>query len=484
MLEKVEKFIVKNRLIKDGDSVLVGLSGGPDSVALLHCLFRLREKMKLRIGACHLNHHIRGNEAGEDAKFALSFAKDLGIPFFSGDADIPAIKQRCGGTIEEIARAERYAFFCRTAKEWDAGIIALGHNADDTVETFFLNLMRGAGLRGLAGIPAKRYENNYLIVRPLLSVTKSEILDYLKSQNLTYRVDSTNLEDTYTRNKIRLKLLPYLRENFNPKISEAILNTSRYLRDCSDYVFREIDFSISHFTKVIENGFSMPANALDNYHPIQKSLTIRRLFENFFNVNINETMYENVKSILDGTRRYCEFSHQGIIISREYDTIKFREKQNIDNRLFITTVKIPSVNLLPEWNMRVELSVHNVNKVPGMIYLTEKPSFGKIWKSVATGIEQVCITEFFDADAIGEKRLIIRSKIEGDKYKPLGKSGSCYLKKLFIDGKLPITLKDRIPVFIANDRIIYVAGHRIAEQVKITKKTKRVLKLYLSLFPL
>jgi len=197
-----------------------------------------------------------------------------------------------------------------------------------------------------------------------------------------------------------------------------------------------------------------------------------------------ETMLENVKSIIDGTRRYCEFSHQGIIISREYDTIKFCKKQDIENRLFTTTVKIPSVNILPEWNMRVEISVHNVNKVPGKLYLTEKPSFGKIWKSVVTGAEPVCITEFLDADAIGENRLIIRSKIKGDKYEPLGKSGSCSLKKLFIDGKLPIPLKDRIPVFIANERIIYVAGHRIAKQVRITEKTKRVLKLYLSLFPL
>jgi tRNA(Ile)-lysidine synthase len=484
MLSKVEKFIAKNRLINVGDVVLVGLSGGPDSVALLHCLYLLKDKLRFRIAACHLHHHIRGKDADKDARFAGDFAEKLEIPFFTGNVHIPRIKHEQGGTIEEVARNERYKFFCKIAKKCGANKIALGHTADDTVETFLFCLIRGTGIKGLAGIPMKRKEGEFEIVRPLLGTKKNEILEFLNAEKLPYRTDTTNLEDKYTRNKIRLRLLPYLRKEFNPKITDAVLDTSRYLRECVDYMDNVLENIVSKFAEKTKNGFTVPLKEVKRLHPAIRIFLLRRLFNDTFCYNLNDEMLDVVHSLIEKEGRYNATLPKGISVSLEYGILKFAKRNNAKFPVRPVSMLIPFKKYFAEWNMELKTNIISIDKAPSCLFLIKKLSFGQIWQNAATGNEPVIITEFLDADDIGAKRLTLRTKMPGDRYKAFGKNGSCSLKKLFIDEKIPISIRHRIPILTAGNRIIYIAGHRIAESVKITAKTKKVLKLDLTIFPL
>ena len=220
LLDKVKQTIKKHFLIERGDRVLLGISGGPDSVALLHILFRLQKRLNFSLFLCHLNHCLR-KEAEEEAHFVQELAKSFSLPIIIGKKDIFKIK---GPSLEEKAREARYRFFARTAQEYQVNKIAIAHNLDDQAETILLRIIRGTGLLGLGGMKISRpLKNNprIQIIRPLLEVKRKEILDYLKEKNLFFVTDSSNKSRIYLRNRIRLELLPLLAE-YNPRIKESL----------------------------------------------------------------------------------------------------------------------------------------------------------------------------------------------------------------------------------------------------------------------
>lgn len=483
MLPTVERTITENDLIHAGDIVLVGVSGGPDSVALFHCLLRLRGKLDFEIAVCHLNHHIRGKESDEDARFTRNLVKKFGIRFFSGNASIVKKKRSGKGSVEEIARNERYKFYCRTARKCGAGKMALGHTSDDNVETFLINLLRGSGLKGLSGIPVKRAEGDLEIIRPLLDVSKSQILEYLKKEGLRYRIDSTNRDVSYTRNRIRLRLLPYLRRNYNPKIDEVIQNTSRYLRYFADYMRDELIEITDSIVRKLDNGFSMSLTDYMSLHPSLRSLLIRELFETFFGIAANEELLAQVRSLTQQKGRYRVTLPNKVTGFLEYETLRFTRGRSRKVAGLVRRVPIPSNTILPEWNLAIETSLHKAEDLRKGFQAVKKEAMGRIWHKIASG-NAVTITEYLDADLVGADELTFRPKRPGDKYRPLGKGGTHTLKKLFIDEKVPISLRERVPVVVASGRIIYVPGYRVSDDVRIVENTCRVMKLNMTIFPL
>lgn len=231
VLTEVRRFIEDKQLLQNGDSVLVALSGGADSVALLHVLNSLREEWNITLFAAHFHHGIRGEEADRDEHFCKGLCERYGIPFFCEKVDVPSIARGSGESVELCGRRLRYRFLDKTARDIGGAKIATAHHSDDNAETVLWNLTRGTGLAGLAGIPIKR-DN---IIRPLLHCTRAEIEAYCVENHLDHVTDSTNLSDDYTRNKLRHQVMPVLRE-LNPSVGESIGRMSAIMRETDEYL--------------------------------------------------------------------------------------------------------------------------------------------------------------------------------------------------------------------------------------------------------
>lgn len=234
MLNKVSDFIIKNNLITNSDKIVVGVSGGPDSI----CLLDILHKLGYNLVACHVNHGLRKN-ANLDEEFVKEFCKDIGVKLHVKKINLKLKKNLQGLSCEEAGRLARYKFFNEVLEKEGATVIATAHNSNDTVETVLLNLFRGSGVTGLKGIPLRN--NN--IVRPLLSCTRNEIMEYLRTNRLKYCIDETNNQEVYTRNKIRLKLIPYVEKNINSNVIETIYRTSMIVDEQEDFVNNEIEKS-------------------------------------------------------------------------------------------------------------------------------------------------------------------------------------------------------------------------------------------------
>ena len=232
MLNKVSDFINKNNLITESDKIIVGVSGGPDSI----CLLDILNKLNYNIVACHVNHGLRKN-ADLDEAFVKSFCKEIGVKLHVKKINLKLKKNLQGLSCEEAGRLARYKFFNEIFEKEGATLISTAHNSNDTVETVLLNLFRGSGVTGLKGIPMRN--NN--IVRPLLSCTRNEIMDYLRVNKLKYCIDETNNKEVYTRNKVRLKIIPYVEKNINSNVIETIYRTSMIVDEQEDFVNKEID---------------------------------------------------------------------------------------------------------------------------------------------------------------------------------------------------------------------------------------------------
>ena len=231
MRDKILRLIDQYRLLENGDQVIAAVSGGADSVALLHILVSIKEKFDLKVTALHFHHMIRGEEADRDERFVRELCQRLGVPYRMGKADVPAIAARTGESLEECGRRLRYACLNDYADDLGGAKIATAHHRNDNTETVLMNLVRGAGIAGLGGIPVQRDS----IIRPLLNCSRQEIEAYCAENDLSYVTDSTNLDDSYTRNRLRLNILPQLRE-LNPSLDEAILRTANVMQDADAYL--------------------------------------------------------------------------------------------------------------------------------------------------------------------------------------------------------------------------------------------------------
>jgi len=235
LIEQVLKTIRSYEMLKAGDEVLVAVSGGPDSVFLVHALSRLKNKLKLKnIVVCNLDHGLRGEESKADSIFAGKLAKEMGFGFFHKRVDLKNMKHK-GMSTEEAAREERYKFFEDAAARSGAGIIATGHTLDDQAETILMRFIKGSALKGIVGIAPTREFGSLKVVRPLIEIEKPEIMSYLDDADIGYRIDRTNAESIYFRNVVRKEILPFL-EKYNPKLKRSLFNLAEHLREDFDFI--------------------------------------------------------------------------------------------------------------------------------------------------------------------------------------------------------------------------------------------------------
>ncbi len=473
LLRSVEQTITTYGMLKPDDAVVVGVSGGPDSVALLHILNTLAPRFSLRIGVAHLNHCLRQTASDRDAEFVGLLAKKLDLPCFMQKVDVRKYQADQKLSLEEAARRVRYTFYNEVSKTNRFNKIALGHHGDDNAEQVLMNLFRGSGPLGIAGIPPMR---NRTIIRPLIQSKRIEIVKFLDKNKIPYIADISNTDTRYLRNRIRHQLIPLLKTAYNPKIIETLVRTAEIIRAEEERIEAEIDLLFKKTALNIQQDHV--TFALSRLNDIHIS-TQRRLFRKAI---------ETIK----GDLRRIRFSHVDSVV-RLLKSGQMNARLDFPNRIRVqqdqeglrfSREKIPLRHLDPTPESDATPAFEYAIATPGSIFIKEIDSYIHFSKLSIENLPEVRHagrnTAFFDQDAI-HFPLLLRYYRPGDRFKPMGMAGTQPLKKFFIDKKVPKGERAKCPLLLSRGKIIWVVGHRIDESVKITPSTRNVLKVDLSL---
>lgn len=457
MLNKVINYIKDNNLIKEKDKVLVALSGGPDSVCLLHILHRLKNVLNIELGAIHINHMLRGEESDNDEKYIGQLCDKLGINYYVKRIDIEYISKSTNVSLEVAGRNERYKAFEEIRKDNGYNKVAVAHNSNDQAETILMRMMRGTGLEGLTGIKAKREDG---IIRPILCLNRSEIEIYCEENKLNPRIDASNYERIYSRNKVRLDILPYMKENFNRDIVDTLNRMALILQKDNDFIEEYSKRCYNIYCKNYSNKLEVSKELFENEMEsiitrviIMAFKEISKCYQNFEMKHI----YEIVNLSRRGTGKMINLTNN-IICENLYGDIIFRidnkNKKNNNSEIVIDKNNISNNIIFDNYIVSFEV-INNKNKV----------EFSKN-----------NLIKLFDYDNI-EKEIIIRYRKDGDRITPLGMNGSKKLKDIFINLKVPREKRDNIPILCFDDKISWIVGYKTSQESKITHDTKNILKI-------
>lgn len=458
--ERFLRYIEDNSLINKDDGIVIGLSGGPDSVCLLHLLCSVREELNLKLAAAHVNHMIRGEEADGDEEYSRQLCEKFDVDFFALRKDVEGYAKEKGMSSETAGRKVRYDFFYEVLREKGYSKIATAHNANDQAETILLRIMRGTGLDGLAGIPVKR-ENRY--IRPILFMKREEVEEYCKKNNLEPRIDATNLEKLYSRNKVRLDIIPYMKENFNKDVVEAINRMALLLQDDNKFIVEEVnkvykEYCIEKTDKVIIQKEVFNKNSTIIGRIIRKS--IKKVNGNQYDVELKHIKeIENIQKV--STNKTVDLPY-GIFAENVYGDIHIKLKKFIKS------------NKYDELVYEKELIDEETIEFNGYTF-----SF-----KVLNNIENIQFTKnncikYFNYDKINGN-IIIRQRKNGDKINPFGMKGNKKLKDIFIDMKVPKEERELIPVIQFGDDIAWIVSLKLSNKFRVTNDTRKILKIEFS----
>ena len=472
-IQKFYQTIKQYDMMQKGDSVLVGVSGGPDSMALLHSLMALSDFMGLRLGVAHLNHCLRQKASNDDEKFVKSVAKKHGLPVFIEKKDILQEREKAGLSLEEAGREARYFFFNTVCRKKSFDKIAVGHHQDDNAELILLNLLRGSGPVGIGGIPPVRKN----IIRPLIQTPRTEIIDYLRSRKIDYVIDQSNDDEQFARNKIRHQLLPLLKNTYNPKISQAINRLGAILQSEEEWINA---LTTPLFNQAVlhldDQKIRLSVSVLLNFHMAAQRRIIRKAILEIKG-DLRRITYSHIDSILhlinkDFTDAHLDLPDQIRILKQADHLIIQKEIKNL------RIAKPPEKNLKPP--VFAYLVSRSAAESEDFIYIHEiktRITFSKTDRALIQNLSgQGGQTAFFDWEIL-RFPLIIRNFRPGDRFSPIGLSGTQKLKKFFINNKIKLFERAAIPIFLSGDMIVWVGGFRIADPVKITPETKTVLRV-------
>lgn len=461
LYEKVLETITDHELVKSGDAVLVAVSGGPDSACLLHILFSLSEELGIRLFAIHINHMLRGSESDADEQYVKELCGRLGITIRTVSVDISVLSKSLGLSLEEAGREARYAEFEKYADEIGAAVIAVAHNRNDQAETVLMHILRGSGLTGLSGMGLKRGR----VIRPLLEINRSEIDEYCCEQKLEPRIDSTNLKEDFTRNRVRLKLIPYINSNFDTDVTGSLCRISKladldngYLVQCAD---EQYDASLDN---VGSDFIHLKLETLRRLHPAIMSRVLRLSLQKLTgSLKGIESIHVDILSglVLEGRTGPVVQLPRNIRAGISYGILKiYINREEKPACVFNRRIQVPGQTLVNE--------IASIVKAEIMEMSYEVDKYGKLGYN--------SMVQVFDYDLLKEG-INIRNRMAGDIFKPIKSNGTRKLKEFFIDNKIPREIRDEIPVIAIGNEVIWVAGFKISDKFKLTENTKSVLKL-------
>ncbi len=451
LLRKTEKFIDRYELLAPGGRVLVACSGGPDSLALLSILLEIREKRELTVFAAHLNHGIRGESAREDAQFVEEFCTVRNVPFFLGEEDVPAYAEKEGLSLETAARKRRYSFLRRTARQIGPGtVIATAHQADDQAETVLMRVIRGTGIEGLAAMRPKAGD----VIRPLLGASRSEIEAYCAEKGLFPRRDDTNEVPDATRNKLRLQVLPLLRQEINPSVTEALCRLATIAAETGDFLRGKAGAAWGDTIHFASDAWEIDRRLFVKRPAAVRQTMLRMLAERLHIQTIcGEVHYDALHSfILEGRTGASLTLPDGVTAESGYEKVRLlREKP-------VPALEWPATEIVVPGETRIdELGLSIIATLPNSCPAELGPTAVAVDAAALTG------------------KWLVRPRRPGDIIEV--ESGTQKVKKLLIDRKVPRQERSAIPVFTADDRIFWVGGIRQAAFGRVTENTERVVCL-------
>jgi tRNA(Ile)-lysidine synthase len=453
-VEKIRRTIEKHRMISRGDRVVVAVSGGPDSVCLLSVLHVLANDLDLTLHVAHLDHRFRGAESAADARFVEGMAKDMGIAATVESRDVPAYCAERGLSAQAGAREVRYAFLRQCAKAIGAQRIALGHTANDQAETLLMRLVRGAGMPGLSAVPPVR-EN---IIRPLIGITRTEVLAYLQEQGIDFRTDPSNRKPVYTRNRVRHEMLPVL-ERFNPNIIETLAAEAALLRDENEAIEAMLPEIMQKVVRREEEAVRIRREEFSLLLPALQRRVLRKAIELAAGDGaVDHSWIRTGEALGFAAEAQSGRSMEvpgGLILEREYGDLVIRAREQ--ETAFCVPLAVPGEAVVPAAGLAI-----------GTVLLEELPDPGAdggnyLWQAV------------FDYDKISLP-LYLRNRRTGDRFCPAGMGGrSKKLQDYFVDEKVPKMGRSAVPLLATDQDVVWIMGMRTDGRFLPGPGTKRFL---------
>jgi tRNA(Ile)-lysidine synthase len=505
---EVIDLIERHSLIQRRQLVVVGVSGGADSVCLLHVLAKWRRKLGIRLHIAHLNHQIRGVESQADAEYVSNLAGSLGIPITIDRQDVAAYRTERKCSLEEAARELRYAFFARVARKVGAHRIAIGHTRDDQVETILMHILRGTGITGLCGLapcsplvydsqgmslPAsslslRAKRSNLLVIRPLLDITREETASYCQKHQLDARIDSSNLLPSFFRNRLRLHLLPLLRQ-YNPGIDQALLRLADIAKEDNAFIEQQASGLWDEAARQENNAIYLDKKQMAGLPiALQRHLlrvAVTRLAGDVRDIEASHI--EAARSLLNKQPSKRISLPHGLICQGGYDELAItRHRSVIAAPLSVIAseawqsqlppcpfpplpdefhLKVPGKTAFSGWNVLASIVREQV------AFLSSRGAMRTSEKTYQSNL-----VAHFDLQKTG-MNLCVRKRRPGDRFQPLGMNMPKKLHGFMVDAKIPRSWRGRIPIVCSPQQIIWVAGWRIDDRVKLTQASKEILRL-------
>lgn len=462
----VGDFITSYDLIRTDELVLAAVSGGQDSMAMLSILHSLSSSMGFRLAAAHFDHMLRKDSA-EDRTLVEQFAAGLSVPLRCGSGDVTALASEWGDTIEEAARKARYRFLEEAAEEMGASRISTGHTRDDQVETVLMRVIRGTGLRGLAGIPLKRDR----LIRPLLGLARADTLEYCTEKGIPFNPDPTNLDKRFMRNRIRLELIPLLRGSYHPAVDVNVLSLSENARILVDSIRERTSLIMKEdLKKVAENEWVLRLDRLFLLDSTTLFIILSDIFGEHLRCDMDFSKYhydQLIELCSRGAKSGKEFHLPGVRVRREFDelVVKRVDREEAEKEETIS--------------LRVLKRLDRGIRVPGETRLENIRVIAEVIEGLQALDDSLASTEktaYFSLDSVTPP-IRIRTPVPGDRIRPFGMSGTKKLSDIFIDKKVPA--RSRAGALVVSDarEIMWVVGVITSESFRVREDTRRILRL-------
>ena len=449
LLDRVDATLAQHQMLAEGETVLVAVSGGADSVALVHALLELGHRVEI----AHFDHVTREGASAADAAFVRALAERLGIPFHHERQDVDAVRLGSGQSFEECARQLRYAFLLSTARERGCAAVATGHHEDDVAETVLMRLLRGTSPAGLGGIPPVRIEEDIRIVRPLLDCTREAIRGWLSGRDIDWREDKSNQDTHHTRNRVRHDLIPTLIDDYNPQLTGALARLADAQR--SDNALLD-SYAEAAFKRCFRLDVGMDRQEFSVLHDALQRRCILLLAWRHGAKLPHDSIVGAVRFIADGaTGKYFDLGgglslYQGRTHTRALTRLDERECGDP------VSLEIPGDTDALGWHFEARFL-----ESPPQVALADYCGPGR---------------QVFDADCVGTA-LCVRRRRPGDTFRPFGMAGTRKLKDYFIDEGIPAPDRDGQPLIIAGEDIVWVVGKATSAETAVTTSTRRILEI-------
>ena len=438
MLDKILKKIKSEKLIEDGDKIILGFSGGPDSVFLLEALNYAKKEIEFEIILAHINHLLRGDNSDTDEKFSVQCGEKFGVPIFVKRASIEEIAKEKNIGLEEAGRIIRYDFFKEVSEKTSSNKIAIAHNLDDQIENFLFRLIRGSSLEGLEGIP-----NRENIIRPINEIYKEEILRFLDKNEIKYRIDETNFENDFTRNSIRLDLIPWIEKRYNSNFKDKVYGLITEIKEANEI----LKVYLEKYEEFIDNKWTLNIELIKS----EKAYIQRKIVNEYlkkYKLEASREKIGNIIKLLNSNGSKTLKLEKNFVLKKQYKNIWIEKEK----RYNLEHISEPIIEKIP---FKVNFNGYIIEA-----FESDK-SFNKY--------------EFLTNLKIGDT-VEIRTRKDGDKIKPLGMKSYKKLKEIFINEKVPKDLRGEIPLVVKSNEIVWASGVKKSENFK-SEKDKKGIKL-------